>query len=297
MRCLSLAVCAALIGFAAPSVAQNLRPSDLDGMAAMAPSKVEAYGADPLQYGELRLPAGPGPFPVAVIIHGGCWTTGFATLRYMAPLASALAAKGVATWNVEYRQLGDNEAGWPGSFLDWAAATDHLRALAQNHPLDLSRVIAVGHSAGAQAALWLAARRRLPPTSAIRGGDPLRISAVVAIDGPVDLKAFIALDKFVCGKPVVSRLLGGSPEQVPGRYRESSPIELLPSGIPSVLVSSTVLPLVTAEKYRDVATAPGDKVEVLPFKDAGHFDMLSSATPSGAAVETAILKAIGLRKP
>ena len=193
----------------------------------MAPSKVEAYGADPLQYGELRLPAGPGPFPVAVIIHGGCWTRGFATLRYMAPLASALAAKGVATWNVEYRQLGDNEAGWPGTFLDWAAATDHLRALAQKHPLDLSRVIAVGHSAGAQAALWLAARGRLPPTSAIRSGDPLKISAVVAIDGPVDLKAFIALDKFVCGKPVVSRLLGGSPEEVPGRYRESSPIELL----------------------------------------------------------------------
>jgi hypothetical protein len=84
---------------------------------------------------------------------------------------------------------------------------------------------------------------------------------------------------------------------VPGRYRESNPIELLPSGIPSVLVSSTVLPLVTAEKYRDVATALGDKVEVLPLKDAGHFDMLSPATPSGAVVEAAILKAIGLRKP
>src|SRR5436190_17459015 len=110
MRCLSLAVCAALIGLAAPAVAQNMRSADLDAMAAM-PSKVEAYGADPLQYGELRLPAGPGRFPVAVIVHGGCWTRGFATLRYMAPLASALAAKGVATWNVEYRQLGDNGAG------------------------------------------------------------------------------------------------------------------------------------------------------------------------------------------
>src|SRR5258705_637673 len=106
MRCLSLAVCATLIGLAAPSVAQNLRPTDLDGMAAMAPSKVEAYGADPLQYGELRLPAGPGPFPLAVIIHGGCLTRGFATLRYKAPLANAPSPQSWAPPNIQDRQHG-----------------------------------------------------------------------------------------------------------------------------------------------------------------------------------------------
>jgi hypothetical protein len=61
-----------------------------------------------------------------VVIHGGCWTKGFATLRNTAPLASALAAKGIATWNIEYRQVGDNGGGWLDTFLDWGAGLDHL---------------------------------------------------------------------------------------------------------------------------------------------------------------------------
>src|SRR5258708_21598190 len=104
MRCLSLAVCAALIGLAAPSVAQNLRPTDLDGMAAMAPSKVEAYGADPLQYGELRLPAGPRPLPRALILPRGCWSQGLPPLRHTTPLANALSPQSRPTLNVREPQ-------------------------------------------------------------------------------------------------------------------------------------------------------------------------------------------------
>ena len=117
-----------------------------------------SYGFGPIEVGELRLPPGKGPFPVAVIIHGGCWAKGFATMRMLSPLADALTAKGFATWNIEYRQLGDTGGGWPGTFQDWGAALDHLRVLARTQPLDLKRVIVVGHSAGGHAALWLAAR-------------------------------------------------------------------------------------------------------------------------------------------
>jgi len=163
------------------------------------PVSIDSYGSDTLQVGELRLPTGKGPFPVAVIIHGGCWTKGVATRTYMSPLATSLTAKGVATWNIEYRQLGDKGGGWPGSYNDWANGTDHLRALAQRFPLDISRVIVLGHSAGASAALWVAARGKLPPTSPIRGGDPLRVLAAVAIDGPGDLAGFIGRDSKICG--------------------------------------------------------------------------------------------------
>ncbi|HUF31378.1 MAG TPA: hypothetical protein VMM77_12070, partial [Gemmatimonadaceae bacterium] len=37
------------------------------------PDERIGYGSDSLQFGELRLPRGAGPFPVAVVIHGGCW--------------------------------------------------------------------------------------------------------------------------------------------------------------------------------------------------------------------------------
>ncbi|RSV20803.1 alpha/beta hydrolase [Sphingomonas sp. ABOLH] len=136
-------------------------PPQLHALPVTAPTLVEAYGPDPLQIGELRLPAGPGPFPVVMVIHGGCWTKGYETLAGTAPLASALTDKGVATWNIEYRQVGDTRGGWPGTFQDWGAALDHLRVLARTQPLDLKHVVTVGHSAGAHAALWLAARPRL----------------------------------------------------------------------------------------------------------------------------------------
>jgi len=154
---------------ASPALAQRLGPRDVDTLPSRAPQLREAYGADSLQFGELRLPRmGLGPFPVAVVIHGGCWTKGFATLRNTAAVASALADEGIATWNVEYRQMGDPGAGWPNSFLDVGAAVDHLRALAKAWPLDLTRVVVLGHSAGAHLALWAAARPRLPRSSIVR---------------------------------------------------------------------------------------------------------------------------------
>ena len=164
--------------------AQTLRPRDVDALPVSTPTVVESYGTSPWEVGELRVPPGKGPFPVAIVIHGGCWTKGFAQMRNTSALADALTRDGVATWNIDYRQVGDEGGGWPGTFQDWGAGADHLRSLAHRYPLDLGRVIAVGHSAGAHAALWLAAREKLPAASAIRGARPLRIRAAVAIDGP-----------------------------------------------------------------------------------------------------------------
>jgi len=293
MRALAIAF-VALICSAAPAFAQPLDPDSLSKMPVPPATHTEPYGSDPLEYGELRVPKGVGPFPLVVIIHGGCWTSGFATLSYLRPLAADLEAKGVATWNVEYRQLGDAGGGWPGTFQDWAAATDHVRALAKAYPLDLSRVVVIGHSAGAHAALWLAARPRIPIQSPIAVDHPLKIASVVAIDGPGDLKAFIGPDQKICGGPVIANLMGGLPDQVPDRYAQGNPIQLLPSHVSSAVVSSVVLPLKEAEAYRDAALAKGDSVQVLRVENAGHFDMLSPATPSGAETEALILKAVGL---
>lgn len=276
--------------------ARHLMPEDLDRLPAIVPTIIEAYGTDPLQFGELRIPRGPGPFPVAVIIHGGCWIKGLATQTYMSPFATALTARGIATWNIEYRQLGDNGSGWPGTFLDWAAATDHLQELARRYPLDLSRVLTVGHSAGATASLWLAARGRLPLISAVRGGNPLKISAVVAIDGPGDLRTFIGRDQEICGKPVVSQFMGGLPSKLGPRYAEADPIEMLPSGVPTIFISSHVILPEAAEAYRKTATEKGDTVEVVSLRNAGHFDMLSPRKSSGIVVQDLIVQALDLKQ-
>ena len=294
---MQIRIALATLGILFPLAAQadHLSPRDLAQRPASRPVLTEAYGPDPLQIGDLRMPKGRGPFPLAIIIHGGCFTKGFATKTYMAPLASALADQGIATWNIEYRQVGDSGGGWPGTYLDWGAASDHVKQLASRYPLDLDRIVAVGHSAGATAALWIAARSSLPPTSEVRGGSPLKLAAAVAIDGPVDLAEWIGADQQICGKPVVANLLGGKPQAVPDHFAQGSPIALLPIKVPQFLIVSTVLTDGEARQYRHAAQAAGDHVAITLLNDAGHFDMLAPGAKPWATVEHVIVRSLEIK--
>lgn len=131
------------------------------------------YGRDRYQFADLFLPPTPGPYPVLVLVHGGCWRAEHG-LEPIGQLARAAAERGIAVWNVEYRRLG-NGGGWPATLHDVGAAVDHLRAVALRRNLDLSRVVAAGHSAGGHLALWLAGRRRLPVHSPLFMPNPLAL--------------------------------------------------------------------------------------------------------------------------
>lgn len=258
------------------------RPEQVRTHPARAPALTARYGADPLQTGELRLPPGRGPFPVAVTIHGGCWTTEMGeTLRGLAPLADALVDRGFAVWNIEYRQLGNAGGGWPGTFRDWGDGVDHLRVLARRQPLDLTRVVVVGHSAGAYAAVWVASRSKLQASSEVRGARPLPVRAVVVLDGPPELAPFIGADAQACGKPVIAPLMGGTPSERPDRYREADTAARLPLGAVQLQVTTAMMPPEAAEAWRAKAAAAGDRAEVLSLKGA-HFDVIAPWSPNGA---------------
>jgi acetyl esterase/lipase len=232
-----------------------------------------AYGSQPRQFGDLRVPAGHGPFPVAILLHGGCWQAEY-DLEYFAHLADVLARDGIATWNVEYRGLGDDGGGWPGTFADVAAGAAHLRTLARTHPLDLQRVVLVGHSAGGQLALHLAAARNV---------STLELRGVVALAGIVDLREYAA-GTGSCNQSVVP-LLGGAPSEVPGRYAATSPIERLPIGVPMRLLigtRDTIVPPASNERFAARARERGDDVALEVIEGAGHFDMVM---PHGVAAE------------
>src|SRR5260221_7053344 len=114
------------------------------------------YGADPLQFGDLRLPSSPGPHPTVIFIHGGYWRNAY-NLDHAGHLCAALARAGAATWSIEYRRIGDPGGGWPGTFDDVLHGAEHLAKIGQRYNLDLRRLVASGHSAGGQLVLWLAA--------------------------------------------------------------------------------------------------------------------------------------------
>ncbi len=90
-----------------------------DDILTLPPSPADAhlaYGTDPNQFGELRLPKdSKGPFPVVLNIHGGFWRSQY-NLVPSGHLCAALTARGIATWNLEYRRVGNHGGGWPGNF-------------------------------------------------------------------------------------------------------------------------------------------------------------------------------------
>lgn len=286
---LTAGLIALALATAGPGAAQ-MTPAQVTALPSSQPYIRASYGFGPIEVGELRLPPGKGPFPVAVIIHGGCWKKGFATLAMTSPMATALTARGFATWNIEYLQLGDEGGGWPGTFKDWGMAVDHLRVLKKSEPLDLSRVIVVGHSAGGHAAQWLAARPGLPKDSKLRGDDPIVIKATVDIDGPPDLRPYVASVKDICGAPVISDLMGGDPATQPARYKEGNPAERLPLHTTQLLVSAKLLTPEAARTYAQAARAAGDRVEILELPDTGHHEPVAPGTPAWAKVEAFIVE-------
>src|SRR3954453_11313759 len=160
-----------LLGLSVAAMSQTLTTQQAMNLPQAKADKRISYGSDPHQFGDLRMPhpdrgwkGGNQKFPVAIVIHGGCWSADY-DLIYMGNMSAALAKQGIATWSIEYRRVGDAGGGWPGTFQDVANAAAYVRELAKLYPLDVKRVIAVGHSAGGHLGLWLAARHKLAKSS------------------------------------------------------------------------------------------------------------------------------------
>ena len=264
---------------------------ELAAVPSRAPDHRITYGSDPSQYAELRVPDGSGPHPLVVLIHGGCFKAAYATARNVAAMGDALKDDGIATWNIEYRRLGETGSGWPGTYRDVGQALDHVRAIAGEYHLDLGRVVVVGHSAGGHLAMWTAARRRLPKASALYVADPLPVRGVMDLAGPVDMTANIAGYEALCRDTVITSLLGGTPAAVPDHYAHASAIKLLPLGIPQVLVLGShedFVPLTLVDAYVLAATQAGDQVHRILIPGAGHFEIASPLSFTWPQIKSAI---------
>ena len=244
-----------------------------------------AYGPSPAQVVDLFLPKGSGPFPVVVLIHGGCYMAQFDGLPQVSPMAADLARRGYAVWNLDYRKLGEAGAGYPGTFVDVADAVDRLRTEAQRYHLDLRRVVALGHSAGGHLALWAASRARLPKTSPLWRADPLRIGAAISLAGIGDLKGQGTVFGGACGQEAIPSVIDAQGRKDP--YYDTSPAEMLPLGVRVVMISGDfdhVMPPFTGRDFVLKLRAAGDTAEVISIPDAGHFDVVAPEAPAWKVV-------------
>jgi len=277
-----------LLGMSDPTSAQSMMTGqDLLALPQPPADHVIAYGEARQQVAELRLPKGIGPHPVVIVIHGGCWQALWA-MDHVRSLAGALTAEGFATWSLEYRRVGDPGGGWPGTFEDVARGADHLGSVAAGHRLDLRRVVALGHSAGGQLALWLAARHRLSRDSELWIAKPLPLSGVVSLAGITDLREGAAGK--VCGG-AIPQLLGGPPADQEGRVAQSSPIELLPLRVPQRLVCGALdqrVPNDQSRRYEAAARKAGDAAMLEIVEGVGHFELVDPRSAAWPAVLRAV---------
>ena len=229
--------------------------------------KKTRYGESPSQFAELMLPEGDGPFPVAVVLHGGFWKALYGR-KQMWPVCGELGRRGWAVWNLEYRRLGlRSGGGWPATFDDVAAGIDHLAGL--DAPLDLDRVVTVGHSAGGHLAVWLAARDD--------GG--VRPRAAVAQAGVLDLVLACELS---LSRGVVARFIGGAPEELPDVYAQASPAARVPIGVPLLCVHGgrdDVVPPEMSERFAERARLAGDDCNLQVFDNEDHMGHIDPGNP------------------
>jgi acetyl esterase/lipase len=240
-----------------------------------------SYGSDPNQFGDLRMPKTGGPFPVAMNIHGGFWRAKY-DLEHAGHLCAALTNRGIATWNLEYRRVGNAGGGWPGTLEDIANGFRFLPQIAKQFKLDVSRVLAMGHSAGGQLALCLAAHE---PS----------LTRALSLAGVVDLQKAFELH---LSNDAVVEFLGGKPAEVADHYHEADPSQSS-IGARQVLVHGAkddVVPPSFSRKYSEIKRAKGEKVNLVEIAKADHFDLIDPRTEAWKQVEAAATDLLGISR-
>lgn len=247
------------------------------------------YGEDSRQFGDLRIPESNGPYPVLVVIHGGCWTSKMANIDFMSSFAQAFTEAGIATWNIEYNCIDNKSGGWPGTFLDVGKAVDYLKVLSPQYKLDLTKVVVIGHSAGGHLALWTGARHKITENSDLYQHDPLKLKAVVNIAGPGDLNLFQNLEEKACMSKVINLLIGNMQEH----FLQCSPYELLPINTKQILITGEydlAAPVESMHHYMNKAKDLGDYIEVVVIKNAAHFEVVDHRTEAWEIIKDTVIE-------
>jgi acetyl esterase/lipase len=264
-----------------------MQPADVLSRSSRPPDLTLSYGSHADHVADLWLPPADasrperpdGQWPLILFLHGGFWRAAY-DRRHAGPLAEALAADGFAVCCPEYRRVGQDGGGWPGTFDDIRSAVavaPGAVADATDGRVDAARVVLAGHSAGGHLALWAASRPASVPETVA--------GAVVSLAGVCDLTDCYRMR---LGDDAARDLMGGGPGQFPERYAVADPSLALPLGLALYLVHGTADDRVPWEQSRDFgerAQVAGDRVRCVPLPGVGHFELIDPLSAAWPAVE------------
>lgn len=244
------------------------------------------YGPDPNQFIDLRFPANQKKeksHPLVMNIHGGFWRSRY-SLDHAGHLCAGLTSKGLASANVEYRRVGNEGGGWPGTFADIRMAYNVLVRNEQPHTFDCKKILVMGHSAGGQLALCLAAHES-------------SVESVISLAGVVDLERAYRLH---LSDDAVVEFLRGTPDEVADHYREANPLQLSLPHARQVLIHGSTDDVVPPDFSRGYVAAKQkrtgqqkENVQLREITGAGHFDLIDPRSAAWKTVEQAVLQLLG----
>ncbi|MGW5918572.1 alpha/beta hydrolase family protein [Nocardia fluminea] len=248
-----------------------------------------SYGNSPETFGDLYLPpASHTRLPVVVLIHGGGWAQN-RTLAQFDAHARALADDGVAVWNIEYRRV-NGGGGWPVTLTDVDDAVDALANIVAprlGNLLDLQRVHLAGHSAGGHLAAWTAGSVVPQKHSA------LRIRSLTLMAAVLDLELAVSEGR----DAFVPKLLGGTPAEVPDRYRNASPIHHLPANDTRVTAlhgdNDRVVAPIQSRRYVEAVTRAGGTAAVQILSGTGHGEFADAESAAWKTARDSIIGYVG----
>ena len=200
-----------------------------------------------------------------IFIHGGCWLNAYG-YEHAKGMYHALAELGMGVYVTEYRRVGDEGGGWPGSLDDVTQAISTALKRIENEGRYTNIYIA-GHSAGGHLAL-LAAQRLSSSSLSLSRANIKRIIGLAAI---TDIQSY-AMGHNSC-QSATAKFMNGTPEDVPTAYQRATPRPTHGS-LPITLLQGDADSIVPARH----AVLSGTNQKII--KNGGHFDWLHPESTS-----------------
>ena len=275
-----------------PRSAPLMTWSDLTERELPQPTSSHAYGDHPSQFADLWLPDGPGPHPVVLMIHGGCWQKSIADLNLMNYAAEDLRQRGIAVWNVEYRGVDEIGGGYPGTFLDVRNAAHRLIEIGPSLNLEVEQIVAFGHSAGGHLAAWVALQSNIAQGSSIGPVDALPVSTVLISGGLADLEASAPVTLESCLANIIGDLTGTPTADRPNVFSDTSVPALLPTAVTLISVNGDqdrIAPPELGQELTEKVIESGGDGRFIVVPETGHVELIAPGT-TAFEIQADILK-------
>ncbi len=252
------------------------------------PNYTEKYNLTYVQHGDeslrcdIFIPAGDGPFPGVLLVHGGAWLSG--AKWHMRRVVNPLVEHGYVACSIDYRLA--PKYPFPAQIDDCKAAVRWLRSHAKQFKIDPERIGGYGYSAGGQLVALLGVTDRndgLEGPDATADGPSTRLQCIVAGGAPCDFRS-VPLDS-----TGLAYWLGGSRAEKPLAYQQASPLNFVtPDDPPSFFFhgeEDRLVPLVSPRKMVESLTASRVPATLHTVADAGHIEAFLNAAAIAAAIE------------